>query len=125
MTLEKQQELKQNTVIPLIIETGAPIVLNKPADTQSGTGYTPGEGFTTPSTPVAYKGYAIQTETNTENLDVAIVPKIMKTLMCVEIPEPNPDMDTLEWDGKTYRVLAIDETKPGQVSFFYMVHIGA
>ena len=44
--------------------------------------------------------------------------------MCVEINKPINDVDTLTVGTINYKVLFVDELKPGNVNFFYTVYLG-
>lgn len=123
MTKAKQLALKVNTVIPLIKETGFEVVLNKPTD-DSGT-YVPGVGFTPVVDPDDVEpGYAVETEADLEALGGTLAQQVMKTLMCVEIEEPTPNVDTMTFKDKEYKVLYFEELSPGEVSFLYTVYLG-
>ena len=122
MTYDEQLALKTDVAIPLITETGSAVILTKPAEA-TGT-YVPGEGFTTSDDPVLSYGYAVETDADLTTLSGTVIQQLVKTIMCVSIDEPDPNLDTITFKEKTYKILHFDDLAPGEVSFLYTLYLG-
>ena len=122
MTYAEQLALKTDVAIPLITETGFAVTLTKPSESTST--YVPGEGFTTSDDPVTSEGYAVETEADLTTLSGTIIQQLVKTIMCVSIDEPDPNLDTITFKDKTYKILHFEDLAPGEVSFFYTIYLG-
>ena len=124
MTQEEQTALVSNTIIPLIKENGVEVVLVKPASTEVGSGYVPGEGFTTAGIPTESKGFGLFISSDDNLLDNSLAQLVTKTMLCVSIPKPDPLLDTLEVEGVQYKVYHVGELKPGAVTMLYTLYLG-
>lgn len=119
MVKADQEALYVNTVVPLIKESGFPIILSQTTDTP----YDPDVGFVPPvETP--YDGFAIETESDYTSIPNSIVTKVVKTIMAVEIPQPKADVDTISFKGEDFSVLHTEPTETGEVLFFYTIYLG-
>lgn len=119
MTEQAQQDLYNNTVIRLISETGFPITLIKP---NQGT-YDPDTGFT-PGVATNDEGFGLELETTDIVIPTGVAEKVLKTVMCIEIDKPDPQIDKIEIDSIQYSVLYVEPLKPGTVTFYYTVFLG-
>jgi len=120
MTEAEQQALKDQTVIPLIIENGKIITLINP----NQGAFDPDTGFVG-GVPIDDTGYGLELQSNIETVPASLADKWKKTMMCVEIAKPVPEEDKLLVGTVTYKILGIDEVKPGNVSFFYTLYLGS
>ena len=119
MTESEQLKLKLETVIPLVRESGKIIKLVKP---NNGT-YSDETGWT-PGVPVEYFGWGITTDEKLEGVPTGIVDKTSATMLCVDIPQPSPNEDSLYIGIVEYKVLYIQPIDPGNVTFGYYVFLG-
>ncbi len=119
MTEAEQLKLKLEVVIPLVKESGKTVKLVKPNNGtfDDETGWTPG-------VPTEYIGYGITTDEKIEGVPTGITDKTLKTLLCVDIPTPSPNEDSLYLGTVEYKILHIVPIDPGNVTFGFFVFLG-
>jgi hypothetical protein len=110
--------LKDNVVIPKIIEFGKPITLKK----INATSYNPVTGVYDDDSFTSDSGYGLQTNYNNKDIDGTNIKIGDKELLAVEIAEPSSN-DKIVIDSVEYDVINVSEVKPGTVNMFYRIQI--
>jgi len=103
----------------LIKEFGKPVTLT----THVPGVYDPVTRVETGGSDVPFPGYGVQTEFDYTTQAQAMTLHASLRLLCVNIPKPVPDRDTLTVGGVVYQVVHSAPLEPGTVTLLYDVWV--
>ncbi len=123
-----QEQLYINTVVPAIKESGKPLTLIRKGEATNK----PFEGYK-PGVETPYTGHCIELSATTDGVIETLAKDSLKVIMCTfdddtlmtEELAPTVGSDKIQVGNNKYSILNVQETKPGEVLFFYTLYLGA
>lgn len=120
MDRAEQLELQRDTVIPLITETGFPIILTRKTEYR----YDPDIGEI-PGETIEFNGNAIEIEMETSNLPESLASSVLKEIMAINLTDVKVKNDKITLKNKEYSIIKSEPFEIGTVLFYHTLYLGA